>query len=123
MGTSANQARYADPVVLQASAAKTATYQTAAQSVSEHGVLRLTLAVTAFAGTSPTLDVVVETSSDGTGAGVGAWRSLGAFAQKVGAVASERKSFAGADHFVRLNATIGGSAGQSLTFSVQGSGV
>lgn len=117
MGNDAS-GRYIDnrAITLSASAAKTATFQSAGVLVGDRGVLRLTLAVTASTGTSPTLDVVVETSADNTN-----WRSLGAFAQRTIA-ASERKSFSGADQYVRINATIAGTT-PSLTFSVAGDAV
>lgn len=113
------QGRYIDEraVTLSASAAHTATFQSTGVRLGDRGVVRLTLATTAKAGTLPTLDVAVETSADNA-----TWRSLGSFAQQTD-VASERKSFAGCDEYVRINATIGGSAGQSLTFSVAGTAV
>lgn len=116
MGTSPVQYRYADALTLKASAAQTVSTVGATVAVGEHGVARLTLAVTAATGTTPTLDVVVETSQDGT-----TWRSLGSFAQKT-IVASERKSFSGCDHYIRYNATVAGTT-PSFTYSVVGSGV
>lgn len=117
MGNDAS-GRYIDnrAITLSASAAKTATFQSTGVLVGDRGVARLTLAVTAATGTLPTLDVVVETSADNS-----TWRSLGSFAQKTGA-ATERKSFAGVDTYVRINATIGGTT-PSLTFSVAGDAV
>lgn len=106
-----------DDVVLAASAARTATGNGTSVALGDRGVARLLLDVTAVAGTSPTLDITVETSFDGA-----AWRSLGTFAQKT-AVGTERKSFSGCDRFVRANHTIGGTGGPSFTFSITGEAV
>lgn len=111
-----NQWVSTDDVTLAGSAARMATGNGAALGVAK-GTLRLLLDVTAAAGTGPTLDVVIETSFDGATN----WRSLGAFAQKT-AAGSERKSFAGADRFVRARWTIAGTA-PSFTFSVVGEAV
>lgn len=116
MGVGPVQYRYVDTITLKASGAQTVSTVGATTAANEHAAARLTLAVTASSGTTPTLDVVVETSADGT-----TWRSLGAFAQKTG-VASERKSFAGCDSFIRYNATVGGTT-PSFTYSVIGSAV
>jgi hypothetical protein len=78
----------------------------------------LELVVTAASGTTPTLDVKLQTSKDGSGTGLGAWRDVASFAQATGA-ASERKSFSGLDRFVRAVATVGGTT-PSFTFSVKG---
>lgn len=100
-------------ITLQASVVKTASFVSATQEPGDLGVVRLTLAVTAASGTTPTLDVVVETSLDGT-----TWRSLGAFTQKT-IVASERKSFSGVDRYIRANATVAGTT-PSFTYSIAG---
>jgi hypothetical protein len=69
--------------------------------------------VTAHAGTTPTLDVVLETSVDGTN-----WDQVGAFPQVTGDVAGRGKAFAGLGRKCRWKWTIGGTAGQSFTFAV-----
>jgi hypothetical protein len=75
--------------------------------------LRLQLDVTAFAGTSPTLDVVVEDTIDGAG-----WNTIATFAQKV-ATGREVVDFSGLfSDTLRVRWTVGGSGGQSFTFSV-----
>jgi hypothetical protein len=100
-----------DPVTL------TATASTTPIEPGDRGTLRLLLTVSAASGTTPTLDVSIETSFDGqTG-----WRSMGAFTQAT-AAGSQRKSFSGADRFVRATATIGGTT-PSFTFSVNGEAV
>lgn len=118
MGYFTAAGRYArtKDVTLFSSAARTETANGSAVEVGDVATVRLLLDVTAVSGT-PTLDVTVETSFDGSTS----WRSLGAFAQKT-AVSSERKSFGGCDRFVRAVATIGGGT-PSLTFSVTGEGV
>lgn len=95
-----------------ASAARTATGSSPAVEVGALAALRgLLLDITAASGTSPTITVAVETSSDSA-----TWYTVGSFAQRTG-VASERKSFSGLDRFVRLTWTIGGTT-PSFTFSV-----
>jgi len=79
--------------------------------------LRLTLDVILASGTNPTLDVELEHSETESGP----WRSLGTFAQKT-SVSSERKTFAGADRFVRTKFTIGGTSPQ-FRFNLKGEGV
>lgn len=110
--------RSADTLALSLhdSAARTATGTGSSYELGDRGVLRLLLDVTAASGTSPTLDVAVETSYDGS-----TWRSVAAFAQKT-AAGTERKSFSGCDRFVRITYTIGGTT-PSFTFSVSGEAV
>lgn len=118
MGYFQQNGGYADTksTSLHASAARTATGASAAIEVGDRGVLRLLLDVTAASGTTPTLDVTVQTSYDGT-----TWRSLGTFTQATG-VTSERKSFSGCDRFARVSYTIGGTT-PSFTFAVSGEAV
>lgn len=115
MGYSKANGQWADTVdaELVASAARTATFQSAALEIGDRGTACLTLDVTAVSGTAPTLDVAIETSADGT-----TWRALASFAQKTVA-GSERKSFVGCDRFIRANCTIAGTT-PSFTFSVAG---
>lgn len=101
---------------LHDSAARTATATGSSFELGDRGVLRLLLDVTAASGTTPTLDVTVQTSYDGS-----TWRSVAAFTQAT-AITSERKSFAGCDRFVRVSYTIGGTT-PSFTFSVSGEAV
>jgi hypothetical protein len=56
------------------------------------------LVCTAASGTTPTLDVVLQTSKDGTGSGLGAWRTVGTFTQLT-AAGSQRISAAGPGRF------------------------
>lgn len=75
--------------------------------------LRVQLDVTAAAGTSPTLDVVLEDTIDGTN-----WNTIGSFAAKTATgreVINITTPFAGA---ARARWTIGGTT-PSFTFSVK----
>lgn len=76
-------------------------------------VVSLLLDVTAASGTTPTLNLTVEESDDGT-----TWRSAGTFAQKT-AVSQERKSFSVAGRYYRIAWTVGGTT-PNFTFSVTG---
>jgi hypothetical protein len=98
---------------------KTATYTSPWVELGDLDMLRLQLNVTAASGTTPTLDVAIQTSYD---AGVtDAARAVASFAQKT-AVSAERKAFVGLDRYVRFVATIGGTT-PSFTFTVSGEGV
>jgi hypothetical protein len=99
-----------------ASAAKAVNGNSGWLNAEEFSSLALSLAVSAHAGTAPTLDVIVETASDDQGADS---RQVGAFTQKTANV-TERKSFAGLDKFYRVAWTVGGTAGPTFTFSVSG---
>lgn len=102
-----------DDVTLAAPAARTATGNGSSLALVDRNQLRLTLDVTAASGTTPTLDVTVQHSPDGS-----TWATLGTFAQRT-AAGSERKIFSGVDRYVRANHAIGGTA-PSFTFSVSG---
>lgn len=76
--------------------------------------IRLQLNVTAASGTTPTLDVVVEDSVDGTN-----WNTIGTFAQKT---AAGREVINITNLFfptVRVRWTVGGTT-PSFTFAVDG---
>jgi hypothetical protein len=75
-------------------------------------VARVQLDVTAAAGTSPTLDVVVEDTLDGT-----SWNVIGTFAQKVAVGREVLNVTAPFTDRLRVRWTIGG-VGASFTFSV-----
>ena len=93
----------------------TATTTSNSIELGDRGTARITLAVTAAAGTNPTLDVQLQTSPDGS-----TWTNLGsAFTQATG-VTSQRKIFTGLDRFIQAVATIGGTGGPSFTFSLDG---
>jgi hypothetical protein len=107
-----------DNLSVEAGVTRTATGSSNAIDVGERSSACLELNVTAASGTSPTMTVAIETSKDGSGTGLGAWRSVASFAAATG-VTSERKSFAGLDRYVRATATIGGTT-PSFTYSVSG---
>lgn len=98
---------------LHPSAARTAT---GTGSVSEETAhrrnLALVLAITAASGTTPTLDVTVQTSRDGS-----TWYTAGTFTQAT-TTGTERKVFA-LDRYVRVIWTIGGTT-PSFTWSAAG---
>lgn len=97
-------------VTLAASAARTTDSQGSAVALAARRTLSALLTVSAVAGDSPTLDVILETSYDGSTD----WRTLLTFAQKTGA-GSERKSVGGADRFVRAKWDVGGTAAAAAT--------
>lgn len=102
-----------DVLTLQASGAKTTTGTSTGILLGHRRSVSLLLDVTVRSGTTPTLDVVVQTSNDNS-----TWRTLVTFAQAT-AVSSARMSAGGADRYVRLSYTIGGTT-PSFTFSVTG---
>lgn len=102
-----------DNVTPVASAARTTSSNSGTLNAGAIGKLSLLLDVTAASGTSPTLNVSIEESDDGT-----TWRSVAAFAQKTG-VSNERKSFVIAADYYRVVWTIGGTT-PSFTFTVSG---
>lgn len=104
-----------DDVVLLASAARTTTTTGTGQATGNKGTARLFLNVTAGSGTTPTLDVAIQTSYDGSTN----WVAIGtAFTQATG-VTSQRKVYPGCDRYIRAVATIAGTT-PSFTFSVDG---
>ncbi|MGH9167376.1 MAG: hypothetical protein ACRD02_06040 [Acidimicrobiia bacterium] len=97
---------------VKASGAQTSSTTGASVEVGDAAVFNLLLDVTAASGTTPTLDITIQGSDDGTN-----WYALGTFAQKTG-VSAERKAFPGA-RYVRYVSTIGGTT-PSFTFSIAG---
>lgn len=67
------------------------------------GAMTMTLTPTAQAGTTPTLDVIVEHSHDGT-----TWTTLGSFTQITTALTAETKTFGPCRAHIRGKATLGG---------------
>lgn len=95
-----------------ASAARTTSGQSSAFDVEDAAALEGKVTVSAVAGTAPTLDLSLETTVDGTN-----WYACGAFTQKSGA-GSDARMFAPLGQQARWKWAIGGSAGQSVTFTV-----
>lgn len=97
------------------SAARTTTAAGPAVEVGDKIEIRdLKLTVTAASGTSPTLDVTVQTSPDAS-----TWTSVGTFTQKTGA-GTQTKNFIGLDRYVQVAWVIGGTGSPSFTFDVAG---
>ena len=95
-----------------ASAARTATGTGTAFDVGSAESLEAVLTVSAASGTTPTLDVSLETSIDGGTT----WSTVGSFAQKT-ANGSEGKVFGPLGDKCRWKWTIGGTT-PSFTFAV-----
>ncbi len=113
---SEQEAVNAKSYILMESAAKTATGTEPAFQIPVGRELVVTLNVSAASGTTPTLDVKLQHSPDGT-----QWADLGtAFAQKT-AAGLETKAFTGLHGYVRVSYTIGGTT-PSFTFSVYATG-
>jgi len=105
----------------------TVTYTTAGAKngtpieVGERTVACLELVCTALTA-SDTLDAKIQTSKDGSGSGLGAWRDVASFTQITATSGSERKSFAGLDRYIRavVTPTDAGGGGISATLSIKG---
>lgn len=104
---------HGEAIVLAPSASRTANGNGTGKRAAAHTQARLTLDVTARSGTTPTLDVAVQTSGDGT-----TWSTVASFAQKTN-VGAERKVFSGLDEFVRVTWTLAGTT-PNFTFKVSG---
>lgn len=102
-----------DPVTLMSGTVTTSGNGGSGQQSSAYTTGRLTLAVTAASGTTPSMTVTVETSGDGT-----TWSSVGSFAAKT-TTSTERKTFSGLDNFVRCSWAITGTT-PSFTATVSG---
>lgn len=103
-------------VTVAASAAKTATGNSGWLNAEDYQALSLTLDVTAHAGTTPTLDVSVETAEDSSGTRS---RTVGSFTQVTTTNGTQRKSFGPLDRYYRVVWTIAGTT-PSYTFSLVG---
>lgn len=101
-------------ITLAAAASRTTSSNGSAVDVGGAHTLRLALVCSSRSGTSPTLDVKVQTSPDGTN-----WYDVAAFAQ-ITAAGTSYKSFSGLDRYVRAAWTIGGSSTPTFAFSVAG---
>lgn len=100
-----------EDVTLASPAAHTASGTGDAVELGPFTTLRLVVTTSAVSGTTPTLDLTVETSHDGS-----TWRSHGTLAQ-ITATGTQRKSFGGLDRYARLAWTVGGTT-PSFTFGV-----
>jgi len=114
--TQDSQGRYIEPDETStgaavASAARTTTGAGTAFSTSDADSLNATLVITAVSGT-PTLDLVLETTADGTN-----YYTAGAFPQQTTTTAGVSRVFGDLGTLSRWAWTIGGGT-PSLTFSV-----
>lgn len=116
MGYHRSNGQWADTeeCVLLPSGTRTATENGDAYDAGARGVFRGILTVSAASGTSPTLDVAIQTRRNASDT----WRTVGSFAQAT-AAGAERKCFAGIDREVRAVATLGGTS-PSFDVSVSG---
>ena len=106
-------------------AARTATGQTSGIDLRGYdGDVVFVLDSAAGAGTSPTLDVTIEDSADNSSFAAISSGAV-AFTQVTGTAAAQAVSVNKDDarRYVRIKYTIGGSSGQSFTFSVNGFGL
>lgn len=99
-------------VTLAPSAARTASGNSGALPGFNWTRMRLQLAVTAASGTTPTLDVVVEDTLDGTN-----WNAIGTFTQATAATAQAVDIAGMFTDQVRVRWTVTGTT-PSFTFSV-----
>lgn len=114
MGYTTSDGRWADTTDLDLSPAAEVTEDGYSDPVElgDRAVARLTLAATAATGTDPTLDVTIQTSSDGT-----TYYDAGAFTQLT-ATGSEQKLFM-LDRWVRAHFEVGGTT-PSFTVTLKG---
>lgn len=126
MGYMTNEGRWAntvDELVLAALAERNDAEATGEPiELGDRGTLRAVLTVTAKAGTSPTLDVTIETSRDGA-----TWYEAGSFDQVSDPNLTSGplvvRKIVAIDRFVRVKWEVGGSADPALTFSLEAEAV
>lgn len=95
-----------------ASAARTATANGTAFDTSDVDEITATLDVSAVSGTDPTLDVILQTTADGTN-----YYTAGSYTQST-ATGTEAKVFTGLGSSSRWRWTIGGTDTPTFTFSI-----
>lgn len=96
-----------------ASAARTATANGTAFDTTGVDSVNGSIVVSAASGTNPTLDVILQTTADGTN-----WYTVGAFTQKTEITAAEAKIFGPLGDSSRWKWTIGGTDTPSFTFAI-----
>lgn len=111
--------RYANtlPVFLAQAVTLTTTTAGTAVELGDRNSLRLDVVITAASGTTPTLDIAVQSSPDNS-----TWTTIASFAQQTTTTTGVHKIFGPIDRFVRINSTVGGTT-PSFTFSVSGDAV
>lgn len=95
-----------------ASAARTATANGTAFDSSDVDEITATLTVSAASGTNPTLDVILQTTADGTN-----YYTADSFTQKT-TTGTEAKVFTGLGSLSRWRWTIGGTDTPTFTFAI-----
>lgn len=118
MAAQDSQGRYiapeeADAGIQVASAARTATANGTAFDSSNMDEITAACVVTAASGTNPTLDVILQTSADGTN-----YYTVDSFTQKTAITAAETKVFGPLGSLSRWRWTIGGTDTPTFTFAV-----
>lgn len=96
-----------------ASAARTTSTNGTAFDTSDVDEITASCVVTAVTGTNPTLDVILQTTADGTN-----YYTAGSFTQKTAITAAEAKVFTGLGSLSRWAWTIGGTSTPTFTFAV-----
>lgn len=96
-----------------ASAARTATANGTAFDTADVDEITGTCTVTAASGTNPTLDVILQTTADGTN-----YYTVGSFTQKTAITAAEAKVFTGLGSLSRWRWIIGGTDTPTFTFAI-----
>lgn len=109
-----SQSQRADDITLASEAAVTATTNGTWVDVGEGRNMTLLLTWLNNSGTSPTLDVTVQTSQDAgvadTARAVNSLSTAGAFAQKTTSSGTQRKEFGPTARYVRVVLTLGGTS-------------
>lgn len=103
-------------VTLLAASSRIASEDSAWIDVGDAHTLRLDLDITAASGTSPTLDVTIQTRRDANDTA----RTAGTFTQAVNASGDQRKCFSALDRQIRAVTTIGGTSTPTFAFSLSG---
>jgi hypothetical protein len=105
-------------VTVKASGAETSSTNGAAIELDDVSDARLDLVITAVSGTTPTLDVAIQTSADGSTG----WTTIASFAQQTATTTGVHKIFGPCDRYIRYSSTIGGTT-PSFTYSITGEAV
>lgn len=113
-----SQGRYEPPdesssVAALASAARTTSTNGTAFDTSDLQSLNATLVVSAASGTDEALDVVLQTTADGTN-----YYTAGAFPQQTGTTAGVARVFGDLGDLSRWSWTIGGTDTPTFTFAI-----
>jgi len=118
MGYTTGNGRYANTIPVNlVTGTLSATTSSASIELGDRNHLRLDLVISAATGTSPTLDVAVQSSPDNS-----TWTTVASFAQQTGA-ATVHKLFGPIDRFVRVTETIGGTGSPTFTRTITGEAV